>query len=251
MHGALNDFVVLDNRRERVADIVAFGTFACDRHRGLGADGLLSIETSELADAKMRVINADGGEAEMCGNGMRCVARYLCEAGEGDRLRVETLGGIIETSVVSREPFTVRVNVGTPHIEDRALPFARARSVLMGNPHVVIFTDDLDSVDLESAARDLRTAFPDGINVHAAVRENEHGFTVRHWERGVGATMACGTGVVSVAVAAIAAGDAVSPVQVRVPGGELVVEWDGRGSAYLTGPAVRVLDGAFDDVPFL
>lgn len=251
MHGALNDFVVLDNRRERVADVAAFGRFACDRHAGLGADQMLAIETSQVADAKMRAINADGSEAEMCGNGMRCVARYLDEAGEGGDLRVETLAGIIETHVLSRDPYAVRLGMGVPRFADVSLPFADARFVDLGNPHVVIFEGSLDAIDLPNVALDLQKSplFAHGTNVHLAVQSGPQSFEVRHWERGVGFTMACGTGVTAVAAAAIAGGKAASPVEIRVPGGLLRVEWDGSNSAYLIGPAERVLDGTFDDVP--
>ncbi len=251
MHGALNDFVVLDNRRERVADVAAFGCFACDRHAGLGADQMLSIETSQVADAKMRAINADGSEAEMCGNGMRCVARYLDEAGEGGDLRVETLAGIIETHILSRDPYEVRLGMGVPRFDDRVLPFADARFVDMGNPHVVIFERSLDAIDLLTVALELQKSplFPRGTNVHLAVQSGPQSFDVRHWERGVGFTMACGTGVTAVGAAAIAGGKSTSPIEIRVPGGLLRVEWDGSTSAYLIGPAERVLDGTFNDAP--
>lgn len=251
MQGALNDFVVLDDRRERVADLVAFARYACDRHAGLGADQLLAIQTSQIADAKMRTFNTDGSEAEMCGNGMRCVARYLDEAGEGGELRVETLAGIIETQVLSRDPYRVRVGMRAPRFDHLPLPFSDARFVDLGNPHVVIFERSLDAVDLVSTALDLQKSphFPRGTNVHLAVQTAPNAFDVRHWERGVGFTMACGTGVTAVGTAAIAAGKATSPVEVRVPGGELRVEWDGAGAAYLIGPAERVLDGTFDNAP--
>ena len=251
MHGALNDFVVLDNRRERVSELAAFARFACDRHAGLGADQMLAIETSQIADARMRAFNADGSEAEMCGNGMRCVARYLDEAGEGDKLRVETLAGIIETQILARDPYEVRLGMGVPRFDDRALPFSDARFVDMGNPHVVIFEKSLDAVDLLAVALDLQKSplFPHGTNVHLAVQSGPQSFDVRHWERGVGFTMACGSGVTAVGSAAVADGRATSPVELSVPGGLLRVEWDGSTCAYLIGPAERVLDGTFDRAP--
>ena len=245
MHGTLNDFVILDNRRAGIADTVAFGRFVCDRRSAVGADGLLSIETSTVADARMRVINADGSEAEMCGNGMRCVARYLTEAGEGDRLRVETASGIIEADVLRGEPaFDVRLAVSTPEIERGTVEGRDAWHVKVGNPHLVIFVDALDAIDLPAFAQrvQLDPVYAGGINVHLAVR-TASGLDVKHWERGVGLTMACGTGAVACAAAAIVEGTATSPVAVTVPGGRLIVRWDGRGPASLTGPAVRVFDG--------
>ncbi len=245
MHGTLNDFVILDNRRAGISDIVSFGRFVCDRRSAIGADGLLSIETSFVADAKMRVINADGSEAEMCGNGMRCVARFLTEAGEGDRLRVETMAGVIKADVLRGDPaFDVRLEVSTPEAERRTFETYDVWYVKVGNPHLVIFVDDLDDIDLPELAErvQLDRHYSGGINVHLAVR-TDAGLDVKHWERGVGLTMACGTGAVACAAAAIVAGSATSPVSVEVPGGRLVIDWDGRGPATLTGPAVRTLDG--------
>jgi len=245
MHGTRNDFVILDNRRARILDPVAFGRFVCDRRSAVGADGLLSIERSTVADARMRVINADGSEAEMCGNGMRCVARYLTELGEGDRLRIETPAGIIAADVLRGDPaFDVRLEVSIPEVERRAFEGREVWYVKVGNPHLVMFVDALDAVDLPALAERVQRdpAYVGGINVHLAAHAAE-GLDVKHWERGVGLTMACGTGAVACAAAAIVDGSARSPVAVTVPGGRLMVGWDGRGPATLTGPAVRVFDG--------
>lgn len=264
MHGTLNDFVVFDNRGidiEHIAAFARFGTFAsfgrymCDRHAAIGADGLLVLENSAIADVRMRVINADGSEAEMCGNGIRCVVRYLAEektemhgyvSAPKRMFRIETVAGIIETSVIAREPaFLVRAMMGVPVIERKALPVPDAMCVSLGNPHVVIFESEaIDAIDLPGIAISFQNSmlFPDGTNVHVAAKIGERMLTVRHWERGVGETMSCGTGAVACAVAAIQRGLVQSPVEVRVPGGTLMVEWGGSGVAYLTGPAVRVFD---------
>jgi diaminopimelate epimerase len=245
MHGTLNDFVILDNRSAKIADLVDFGRFVCDRRSALGADGLLAIEASSVADARMRVINADGSEAEMCGNGMRCVARYLTEAGEGDRLRVETMAGIIEADVLRGDPaFEVRLDVGTPELDRRTFEGRDVWFVCVGNPHLVAFVASLDEIDLVAFAERVQAdrAYAGGVNVHLAV-ETASGLDVKHWERGVGLTMACGTGTVACATAAIVTGRAKSPVAVDVPGGRLTIGWDGSGTATLTGPAVRVFDG--------
>ncbi len=238
MHGTLNDFVVLDQRTPSVADLFSFARTVCERRGGIGADGLIVLLSSERADARMRIINADGSEAEMCGNGMRCAVRYLSENGEGDRFHIETLAGIIGAQVIEKgDVYSIRLNMGVPTFEERHLPFADASYVSLGNPHVVIFERSLDALDLVDVGRKMSD-----VNVHVAVPVDRHRVDVRHHERGVGLTQACGTGAVASAAAAIRRGVADSPVDVHVPGGVLRVEWDGSGEAYLTGPAVRVFD---------
>lgn len=251
MHGTLNDFVVVDQRSSQLADLSAFARSVCDRRGSIGADGVLAILPSANADARVRVINADGGEAEMCGNGIRCVARFLSEAGSADTLRIETLAGIIETAVVAKDDrgsYEIRERMGVPRFEPRAIPFPDAAFVSMGNPHVVIFAAALDAIDLPAAGIQLQRdpAFAQGTNVHVAVRSGARRLDVRHWERGVGLTHACGTGAVACAAVAIVRGMVESPVEVYVPGGRLRVEWDGRGESYLTGPAVRAFDTSIE-----
>jgi diaminopimelate epimerase len=245
MHGTRNDFVILDLRIDRLDDVSAFGRWICDRHVGVGADGLIVLEPSDKAAVKVRVINADGSEAEMCGNGVRCAARWLDEAGEGDTIRFDTLAGIVETRVVAREPeYLVRVEMGTPRIAVTPVPFIDdAKYVDLGNPHVVLLRKNVEELELGMIANRLQTVslFPNGTNVHIAAVDGD-ALRVRHWERGVGLTMSCGTGAVACAVAAIDRGLLSSPVDVFVPGGHLVVEWDRGSVATLTGPAVRVFD---------
>lgn len=246
MHGARNDFIVLDLRTQPWVAAESVAPWACDRRAGIGADGIIAIEPSSVADARMRTINADGSEAEMCGNGVRCAARWLDEAGEGARIAFETDAGIVRTEIVAREPeYLVRVAMGRPLVRSMSLPgFADAAFVDVGNPHVVLFRADADSIDLERTAAELQNGslFPTGTNVHVAAIRGAHGLRVRHWERGVGLTQACGTGAVATAAAAIARGSVTSPVEVTVPGGRLTVEWSGDGDACLIGPAVRVFD---------
>ncbi|MBV9234120.1 MAG: diaminopimelate epimerase [Candidatus Eremiobacteraeota bacterium] len=250
MHGARNDFVVLDQREARLPDVNEFARWACDRHAGIGADGLIVIEASQRAHARMRTINADGSEAEMCGNGIRCAARWLDEAGEGGRASFETEAGVVRTEILRREPaYEVRVAMGRPRIMG-VLPSVVPIATLVdiGNPHVVIFETgegfETLAPGLETLARNFQEhpALPRGANVHLGVRLGEYLLQVQHWERGVGLTQACGTGAVSCAAAAIDQKLAKSPVEVIVPGGRLVVELDGNGDAYLIGPAVRVFD---------
>lgn len=240
MHGTFNDFIVLDQRRQTVADLCAFARTACDRRGGVGADGLIVIAPSELGDIRMRVINADGTEAEMCGNGARCAARFLADRGEGNHFRFDTLAGIIIADV--SDEGNVRLNVGTPRFEDRRLPFEDAAFVWVGNPHVVIFAGSLDDVDVAAIGR----ANPE-VNVHVAVVAGRGHLRVRHYERGVGLTYSCGTGSVACAAAAIKRGLVESPVDVNVPGGHVIVEWDGRHEAFLTGPTARVFDAVVEE----
>jgi diaminopimelate epimerase len=245
MHGAHNDFVVMDRRADAAFDAASFARWVCDRRGGIGADGCILLEGSRTADVRMRTINSDGTEAEMCGNGIRCAARWLDEAGEGERIAFETHAGIVRTQIVARDPeYLVRVAMGRPNLRERMLPMLRdAAFVEIGNPHVVIFRPRVDQVDLEAVAEALQHEpfFAFGTNVHVAA-VNDGSLQVRHWERGVGLTMACGTGAVASAAAGIERGAVTSPVEIFVPGGRLVVEWNGIDDAYLVGPAVRVFD---------
>jgi diaminopimelate epimerase len=249
MHGARNDFVVMDRRSGGAFDGAAFARWACDRRAGIGADGCILLENSRTADVRMRTINADGTEAEMCGNGIRCAARWLDEAGEGDRVVFETHAGVVRTEIVSRGPeYLVRVAMGRPTVAERTLPMLPdAAFVDVGNPHVVIFRPTVDQLDLEAVAEALQHEpfFPFGTNVHVAAVD-EQKLRVRHWERGVGLTMACGTGAIACAAAAFERAMLSSPVDVFVPGGHLIVEWNGIGDAHLVGPAVRVFDTEVD-----
>ena len=252
MHGTQNDFVISDQRKAHtIEDPAAFARQICDRRTGIGADGLLVLEPSTVADARMRIFNADGTEAEMCGNGLRCAVRYLCELGEGKQFRIETIAGVLPADVLETgAAYMVRARVGIPVFETRSLPFPNAAYVVVGNPHVVIFERDLDSRDLTATARQLQPspAFPDGINVHVAVCVDEHRIDARHYERGAGLTYACGTGAVACAAAAMRLGMAKTPVEVHVPGGVLEIEWDGEHEAFLTGPAVRVFDASVESL---
>jgi diaminopimelate epimerase len=245
MHGARNDFVIIDARTQRLENASSFARWVCDRRAGVGADGLIVLEPSQIADVRMRIVNADGSEAEMCGNGVRCAVRWLDEAGEGDAVDFETDAGIVRAHVLERTPeYLVRVAMGRPKITRVSVEGSLEAYVDLGNPHVVLVRDRVDAIDLEPLAEKLQNdpQFPQGTNVHVAAPHNAGALHARHWERGVGMTQACGTGAVASAAVAIERGNARSPVEVFVPGGRLVVEWNGRGEAYLTGPAVRVFD---------
>ncbi|HEY0798908.1 MAG TPA: diaminopimelate epimerase [Candidatus Baltobacteraceae bacterium] len=253
MHGTHNDFVLIDERPPRISSYADLARTLCDRSTGAGADGLLVVRDAPGYVAEMRIFNADGSEAEMCGNGVRCVARYLAERGAGDRFVISTLAGPIETAIVTNVPeYLIRVDMGIPTLPHGDTPQTikdseqtwRYLSVSLGNPHIVIFVDDVDAIDLESLGSRLATNahFTDGTNVHIAQVLDRHDLRVRHYERGVGITQSCGTGAVACAVAAIVEGRCASPLTVRVPGGMLEVRYERASHAHLTGPAVTVLE---------
>ena len=247
MNGTQNEFVIVDARREALADPVGFAQRVCDRTTGIGADGLLLLLASAKADARLRIINADGSEAEMCGNGMRCVARYLDEHDGRERAVVDTIAGPIATQIVSREPYTVSEVLGTPVVgEQHEVAGFKAVPVDVGNPHVAIFVDDLAAIDVAVLGprieRDSR--YPAGTNVHFVQRVGD-ALRVVHWERGAGATAACGTGAVACAAVAIERHGFASPVTVHVPGGELRVELTPGSPATLIGDAVTEFSTTF------
>ena len=251
MNGTENDFLVVDERQTPLRDPVAFARRWCDRSTGVGADGVLLVGASASADARMRVINADGSEAEMCGNGVRCVARFLYEIDGGERKQIETLAGPIATDVVGTTPeFTVRVAMGAPRVAGiRWLDLADGSRLAyvfvdVGNPHAVVFVDDPETVTLETLGREIEThpVFPHGTNVHFVAIAGPSWLRVRHWERGSGATRACGTGAVAAAAAALVVHNVPSPIAVDVPGGRLSVDWTPGEAALLTGNVVRESD---------
>ena len=244
VHGAHNTFALVDERLDGTAPYGALARALCSREH-LAADGLLVVAESGEAGAlaRMRIFNADGGEAEMCGNGVRCVARYLAERGAPSAFTIATTAGPIAAEILGRDPWSVRVGLGpVRRVEERALDLAGERRayvfVDVGNPHAVLFVPDVDAVDL--AELGVRFAaqpeFPEGINVHVASIAGSAHLRARHYERGVGLTQACGTGAVACAVAAMHAHGLHSPIAVDVPGGRLEVALEER-QTWLTGPA--------------
>jgi diaminopimelate epimerase len=253
--GTGNDFVLLDNRDGIRFQYAALARAACDRRFGVGADGLLVLlraAANSGADVAMRIFNADGSEAEMCGNGIRCIARYLVrDEQQPRRLAVQTPAGIVRTELTG-VPGMVRVDMGVPMLarplegsfefDGRTFTYAR---ISMGNPHAVIFVDDaLDAYQLEALAAAASRACSDaaGINVELA-RVTDGRIEMRIHERGVGETWACGTGACAAAAAAIATGRLTSPVEVVTRGGSVDVIWKGADdTALLTGPAEIVFE---------
>ena len=254
-HGTGNDFIILDARGAADRPYPAIARTLCERRFAIGADGLLVLGDPQKPDmdASMRIFNADGSEAEMCGNGIRCIARYLYEENpERSEASIETPGGVIETKIVPWEGApAVRVAMGEPKFKsgssgklDRSLTLngesMPAYSVSMGNPHVVLFTTrdpavyDLDKVAGEIATWKVFDSQPN-VELGQVVRD---GIRMRVHERGAGETWACGTGACAVAATAIVTGQMKSPVSVRTKGGMVRVEWQGAGNpSYLTGNA--------------
>lgn len=252
VNGAGNAFYLIDDRPPLPLDRARLAALACAQPGSLAADGVLFVQPPPpggAAVATMRIFNADGSEAQTCGNGLRCVARYLWERdGRGRAFSIATAAGLVAAVVEPGPPFRARVDMGEPQIVERLQAGAtiaaagttwRYAQVWTGNPHAVVFVDDVAGVDLDRAgaaiARDAR--FPEGANVHFTAVAGPHALTVLHYERGVGPTQACGSGAVAAAVAAIDCGAVSSPVTVRVPGGELTVAWKPGESATLEGPA--------------
>lgn len=256
MHGLGNDFVVFDARDAAIAITPQRARAIADRHFGVGCDQLILLEPSGLAAARMRIWNADGGEVESCGNATRCVATLL-----GDGTTLETKGGILDLSVTGDG---ASVDMGAPRFEWDAVPLAYPMDTLalplawdgaetivapialsVGNPHVVLFVADTDALDIAAIGRPIEhdPVFPERVNVNFATIESPDRIRLRVWERGSGATLACGTGACATAVAAIRSGRASSGVTVALPGGDLVIAWQPGGTIRMTGPATHVFSG--------
>lgn len=269
LHGAGNDFVVIDAMQPNPAALAGLEAWKaaapaiCERHTGVGADGILLLWPSDVADVRMVVINADGSEAEMCGNGIRCVARFMRDAGriEGTTCRVETGAGILSPELLGGD--LVRVSMGRPRLERREIPMTgpeservvdehlegtalRITAVSMGNPHAVVFLPDLEDFHFELLGPVLsgHKRFPEGVNAGFAQVLSPSEIRLRVWERGVGPTLACGTGACAAAVAGNLSGRLERDVRVHLPGGTLRIEWGADDVVYMTGPAVPVYRGA-------
>ena len=269
MHGAGNDYVYVDCFDQQVADPAALAPAVSDRHFGVGGDGLILVMPSDVADFRMRMFNADGSEAEMCGNGVRCLAKYAYDHGRTDAnpMSVQTEAGIKTVELAlggDGKVARATVDMGRPILDppgipvewdqDRAIDIPleagpdrfQATCLSMGNPHAVIYVDDVRAVELERIGPLLEThrAFPQRINVHVVQVRNEGEVAVRTWERGSGITLACGTGASAVCVAGVLTGRSGRRILAHLPGGDLALEWrqdDDR--VYMTGPAVEVFSG--------
>jgi len=272
MHGAGNDYVYINCFEEKIDDPVILAQRVSNRNFGIGSDGLILIMPSDQADVKMRMFNPDGSEGEMCGNGIRCVAKYAHDHGLVDKLQmtVETGNGVLslelftgDTDLVER----VTVNMGAPKLMRGELPMTGSAAeqaiavklplvqgavevtcVSMGNPHCVIFVDDVENCALETVGPLIENHewFPNRINIEFVQIVSRTEVIQRTWERGAGETLACGTGASAVTVAGVLTGRTERKMVNHLRGGDLQMEWLEDGPVMMTGPAVEVFSGVFD-----
>jgi len=269
MHGLGNDYVYVDCFAEPLADPAATAVAVSDRHFGVGADGLILVMPSEIADVRMRMFNVDGSEAEMCGNGIRCVAKYAYDHGRAtaNPMAVETAAGVKTIQLHLGEDQKVRaasVDMGSPVLEAKRIPVnvpqeravdvafrtsGRAfqmTCVSMGNPHAVIYVKDVHAVSLAEIGPEIENhpLFPERVNVHFVEVHSPGEVTMRTWERGSGITLACGTGASAVCVAGVLTGRTDREITAHLPGGDLKLHWrESDSHVLMTGPATEVFTG--------
>lgn len=268
MHGLGNDYVCINCFRERVEDPPGFARALCDRHYGIGADGLILICPSKVSDFKMEIYNSDGSVAGMCGNGIRCLGKYVYDyrlTGK-ETLSIETKSGIrnMHLQIQDGKACGAMVDMGVPRLNAHSIPILsekdlvindpievqkknyRMTGISMGNPHAVIFSEEINGISLEETGRELEfhPRFPERANIefcHVTARDR---MEIRVWERGVGETLACGTGACAAVVASVLNDLTDEEVIVKLLGGELSVRWDRKvNHVFLEGPAVKVFDG--------
>jgi diaminopimelate epimerase len=269
MHGLGNDYILVNCFAETVADPAPLARAISDRHRGVGSDGLILVCPSQVADVRMEMYNADGSRAQMCGNGIRCVAKFAYERGltGEDSLLVETDAGVRQTrlQIEAGSVHRVRVDMGRPSLHPGDLPCTvdverivdhtieiggssyQVTCVSMGNPHVVVFVDDVEAIDLAIIGPGFEHApvFPERINAHFVHVERPDRVAMLTWERGSGATQACGTGACAVCVAGAITGRTGRRITACLSGGELELEWAENDHVYMTGPATEVFTGTW------
>jgi len=269
--GLGNDFIFLDGQTAlSVKDPFTLAKKMCDRRFGIGADGLILLLPSQQADVRMRIINSDGSEAEMCGNASRCVPLHLRRSGQTQKkaILLETLAGIIGTEVIDEKKGLVCVNMGTPRFLCGQIPMTGeadkpARNVTlnvsgqnftgtgvsMGNPHFVIVVPDISKIDLEALGPQIENApqFPQKTNVEYVQILSANSVRMRVWERGAGITKACGTGACATAAACLQDGKVSGKVQVILDGGTLEIAWPQQQAIFMTGPAQYVFQGDFNN----
>lgn len=272
MQGIGNDYVYVNCFKETVEDPGEAAIKVSDRHFGIGSDGLILIKPSEVADFQMDMYNADGSRGAMCGNGIRCVAKYVYDYGLTDKtsISVETASGIkyLDLTVENGKVALVKVNMGAPILEAAKIPVVsekeqvinepllvdgkeyRITGVSMGNPHAITYIDDVKGLDIEKVGPkfEFHPAFPDRVNTEFVKVLDDHTVEMRVWERGSGETLACGTGACAVAVASILNGYVKEEeVTVKLLGGDLKIYWDREENlVYMTGPAAVVFDGEIE-----
>jgi len=272
MEGLGNDFVMLDDRDEAIADHIPYPDLAvrlCDRHFGIGGDGIILARTSRTHDIRFVIINSDGSEPQMCGNGMRCFAKYLYEKEilVKEQMRVETLAGTVIPKVSldhEGRVGSVQVDMGPPELVPAKIPFicdseqaleepleteggiVFVTCVSMGNPHAVIFVDDLALVNIERTGRavEIHDRFPEKTNVEFIQVMSDTQMNMKVWERGAGITLACGTGACAALVAAYLTGRTARQAVIHLAGGDLEILWDEESNhIFKTGPACLAFEG--------
>ena len=250
MQGCGNDFLVFDPGEVEGADLAGLARRACDRHFGVGADGILVPAPSEIADLEMVYLNSDGSSSEMCGNGLRCLARYASDRGMVDEEAMTVATGAGVKKVVLFEDGSSRVDMGAPELDTEVeIGGFRFLRVSMGNPHAVTFLETgaaVEALDLAEVGAPIERdpTFPGKTNVEFGFARGGHDVRMRIWERGAGETLASGSGSCAVAVAAIEQGFARSPVRVHMDGGVVEIEWSGEDEpVYTRGPAEYVCEG--------
>jgi len=266
MHGAGNDFVVLDGIREELPPLEPLAARLCHRHFGIGADQLLVLRPSRQADFRMQIFNADGSQVEMCANGIRCFFKFLRDRGhtDADEIGVETLSGVVRPRWVGEG--RVRVDMGRPVLQPAKIPTLLGQgegpvldvpleldgerllvsSVSMGNPHAVVTVEDPETAAVErlGPALEHHPAFPNRVNVEFVAARSRGRIQQRTWERGTGETLACGSGACAVAVVSMLRGVVDREVTLALRGGELEIEWPGNDAhVIMTGPAAEVFTG--------
>lgn len=271
MHGIGNDYVYVDCTKEELSDAGKVAKIVSDRHKGIGSDGLILIKKSEVADFQMEMYNADGSQGKMCGNGIRCVAKFVYDYGLTDKteISVETLGGIkyLQLTVEQGAVEKVRVNMGEPILKPELVPVIGEGDALigapievdgniyemtcisMGNPHAVVFMDGVREMEIEKIGPSFEhhERFPERVNTEFVQVIDRKNLLMRVWERGSDETMACGTGACATAVAAALNGHADRRVTVHLLGGDLEIEWNETDNCvYMTGPAAIVFTGEID-----
>jgi diaminopimelate epimerase len=261
MHGAGNDFVFLDCRKKPISNLELIAKKLCDRRFGIGADQLLTVHPSKVADFKMEIYNADGSQVEMCGNGIRCFAKYVHDRGitQKRELEVETLAGIMRPRIVGD---LVEVDMGEPILEGRKIPVDADGQIInrplsvagtrygvtcvsMGNPHCIVYLEEIEALDLERIGPrfEHHPFFPKRVNTEFIKILSPQEVKMRVWERGAGETWACGTGACAVGVAGVITGRTAKKITVHLKGGDLLVEWRGNNRVYMTGGADEVFRG--------
>lgn len=271
MHGIGNDYVYINCFKEKIDNPSEVAKFVSDRHFGIGSDGLILIRESEVADARMDMYNADGSRSEMCGNGIRCVGKYIYDYGITDKriVTVETLAGIKELELIVKDGKVekVKVDMGTPELKADLVPVISKKEqvinekitvggmeyaitcVSMGNPHAVTFIEDVKGLDIEKIGPlfENNTIFPKRVNTEFARIMDRNTIEMRVWERGSGETLACGTGTCATVVASVLNGLTENEVTVHLLGGDLFIKWDrDKNKVYMTGAATTVFEGDID-----